>query len=109
MLVESLREIILKTNDGFEEKLKWGMLNDSLNAQVCYIQKSKTHVSIGFQYGALLNDSKGHLQGAGKEMRHIKFSLSDTVDAALVKELIEEAIRYDAEKVKLGLLLHSNG
>lgn len=95
ILAEALREVVLATNSNFKEELKWKMPNYSLNKLVCYLQKSKSHVTIGFQQGAHLDDPNGWLLGTGKDMRHIKFALSEKIDTEKVKFLVEQAIKYD--------------
>lgn len=95
VLAETMREIIFKACPDFNEEMKWNMPNYSLNKLVCYLQKSKTHVTIGFQQGAHINDPNGWLQGAGKDMRHLKYSLTDEIEPEKVTYLINQAIKYD--------------
>lgn len=95
IIATSLRKAILKMSPNFSEDIKWKMPNYSLNRLVCYLQKSKTHVTIGFQQGAHLNDPNGSLQGAGKDMRHIKIAMADEIDFEKIIPLIQAAINYD--------------
>ena len=56
-----------------------------------YVNSFKSHVNVGFFYGAFLKDAAGLLEGNGKRMRHVKLrpgpghnnaALGDLVDAA---------------------------
>jgi hypothetical protein len=56
-----------------------------------YVNSFKSHVNVGFFYGALLDDPAGLLEGSGKRMRHVKLkpglelntqALCDLIDAA---------------------------
>jgi hypothetical protein len=95
MLTE-LQQLVLSQHNNFKEEIKWGQPCYSLNKLVCYLAKYKTHVALGFQQGAHLNDPEKLLEGEGKNMRHIKFKASESFNSQLVKSLILEAIKYDA-------------
>ncbi len=90
-----LRELVLATDENFAETIKWGQPCYSLNSLVCYLQKAKTHVTLGFQKGAYLNDSLELLEGSGKDMRHIKIALTDEINFQPLKALLKEAVKYD--------------
>lgn len=92
----NLRELILTTDENFVETIKWGQPCYSLNGLVCYLQKAKAHVTLGFQKGAYLKDPHGLLEGVGKDMRHIKVGLTDEIKTASFKALLTEALSYDA-------------
>lgn len=98
VLAKELRDLIFAANSDFCEDIKWKMPNYSLNKLVCYLQKSKAHLTIGFQQGAHLNDPEGWLSGTGKDMRHMKIALGDDVDVAKIKFIIQQAIQYDEQK-----------
>lgn len=96
VILESLRAVILSSSGEIAEELKWGQPCYSRHRLFCYLQKAKSHVTIGFQHGAALADPKNILQGTGKDMRHIKIALGDDVDEESLKALIREALRHDA-------------
>lgn len=56
-----------------------------------YVNSFKSHVNVGFYYGAQLDDPAGLLQGSGKRMRHVKLVPGATIDAAALRALIEAA------------------
>ena len=56
-----------------------------------YVNSFKSHVNVGFFYGAALEDPAGLLEGRGKRMRHVKLHPERELDAAALSELIEAA------------------
>jgi hypothetical protein len=90
-----LREIIRAEAPDATETLKWGQPCYERNALFCYLQRAKTHVTLGFQKGALIPDPHSRLSGAGKQMRHMKFGLGEAIDAEACAALIKEALRLD--------------
>ena len=68
-----------------------------------YVNSFKSHVNVGFFYGALLDDPAGLLEGTGKRMRHVKLSPGRELAAAALSSLIHAAYvdvkaRLDAER-----------
>ncbi len=90
-----LRAIILARAPDATESLKWGQPCYTCNTLLCYLQRAKTHVTLGFQKGALMSDPGQRLEGDGKQMRHVKFGPDEAIDTDLCKALIEEALRLD--------------
>jgi len=84
-------------DEQFDEEIKWGQPCYSIKKLVCYIQKAKKHVTIGFQYGAHLEDSNRLLVGEGKDMRHVKFSLTEKIDKPAIASLISKAVEFDRQ------------
>lgn len=66
-----------------------------------YVNSFKTHVNVGFFYGALLPDTQGLLEGSGKRMRHVKLRPDREYNAAALGALIDAA--YSDIKVRLGM------
>lgn len=64
-----------------------------------YVNTFKTHVNVGFFYGALLEDPAGMLQGSGKRMRHVKLTPGSELAAEGLRNLIRAA--YADIKVRL--------
>jgi hypothetical protein len=56
-----------------------------------YVNSFKSHVNVGFYYGAQLDDPAGLLQGSGKRMRHVKLVPGAAIDDAALRALIEAA------------------
>ena len=45
-----------------------------------YVNTFRSHVNVGFFYGALLDDQAGLLEGSGKRMRHVKIKPGAALD-----------------------------
>jgi hypothetical protein len=56
-----------------------------------YVNAFTAHVNVGFFLGAHLADPAGLLEGAGKNMRHVKLRPGAAVDRAALAALIEAA------------------
>ncbi|WP_138424463.1 DUF1801 domain-containing protein [Maritimibacter alexandrii] len=90
-----LRGLILGSADGIKEEIKWRQPCYSRNKLFCYLQKSKSHVTLGFQQGARMPDAPSLLEGAGKELRHVRFTPGADIPEEAVKTLIGEALALD--------------
>jgi hypothetical protein len=56
-----------------------------------YVNAFKSHVNVGFFYGAMLGDPAGMLEGSGKRMRHVKLQPGSEFDTAALRDLIRAA------------------
>jgi hypothetical protein len=56
-----------------------------------YVNSFKSHVNVGFFYGALLEDPAGLLEGSGKRMRHVKLKPGSGIDSDALRNLIDAA------------------
>jgi hypothetical protein len=56
-----------------------------------YVNSFKSHVNVGFFYGAMLNDHARILEGRGKRMRHVKLKPGSESDEESLRELIHSA------------------
>jgi hypothetical protein len=56
-----------------------------------YVNSFKSHVNVGFFYGAVLEDPAGLLEGSGKRMRHVKLKPGSELDSAALRDLIDAA------------------
>ncbi|HZS45907.1 MAG TPA: DUF1801 domain-containing protein [Blastocatellia bacterium] len=59
----------------------------------CYVGVSSNHVNLGFNYGALLDDPYGVMEGTGKQMRHIKIKKPEDLEKPYLREYIQAAIK----------------
>jgi hypothetical protein len=69
------------------------------DAPFAYVNVFKSHTNVGFFRGADLEDPAGLLEGAGKNMRHVKLKPGREVDAVALEGLIHAA--YLDIKVRL--------
>ena len=58
-----------------------------------YVDSFKSHVNMGFYYGAFLPDPEKILIGTGKRMRHVKLTLDSKINEYLLETLIEESYK----------------
>lgn len=65
-----------------------------------YVNSFKSHVNVGFFYGAMLEDPAGMLEGSGKRMRHVKLKPGADFATEPLRDLIHAA--YGDIKVRLG-------
>lgn len=72
----------------------YGIGPKKMSEQFCYIAPYKKHVNLGFYYGVDLDDTKGLLEGSGKELRHIKLRSLEDVKQPAVKKLVEAASKH---------------
>lgn len=56
-----------------------------------YVNTFKSHLNVGFFYGALLEDPAGLLEGSGKRMRHVKIKPGAALDTRGLRHLIDAA------------------
>jgi hypothetical protein len=56
-----------------------------------YVNAFKSHVNVGFFYGAVLEDPADLLEGSGKRMRHVKLKPGPEVNTAALIDLIDAA------------------
>ena len=56
-----------------------------------YVNSFKSHVYVGFFYGAVLEDPAGLLEGSGKRMRHVKLKPGSELNTAALRDLIDAA------------------
>lgn len=57
----------------------------------CYVAPLADRVSLGFEYGVLMANDSGLLEGAGSQVRYVAFRPGDTPDPAALAPLIAEA------------------
>jgi len=56
-----------------------------------YVTVFRSHVNVGFYFGAYLDDPAGLLAGSGKRMRHVKLKPDADGDFTALVHLIEDA------------------
>jgi hypothetical protein len=61
------------------------------DAPFAYVNSFKSHVNVGFFYGAALEDPAGLLEGSGKRMRHVKLKAGLEINTAALRKLVDAA------------------
>jgi hypothetical protein len=72
-------------------------LDDSPLRRVCYISPMDKYVTLGFLFGAQLDDPYHLLQGSGKRARHLKIRTLQETRSSGLKELIKAAWTHGAD------------
>jgi hypothetical protein len=70
----------------------YGVGPKKMTEHYAYIGVQKSHVNLGFYYGASLPDADGVLEGTGKKLRHVKIRSLEFVESPTVKALLKAAI-----------------
>jgi len=70
----------------------YGVGPKKMTEHYAYIGLQKSHVNLGFYYGAILPDADGLLEGTGKKLRHLKIRSLDVVESRAVRALLKTAI-----------------
>ncbi len=74
-------------------------VDDSPLRRVCYISPMEKYVTLGFLFGAHLDDKHHLLQGKGKRARHVKIkTLQDSKNSTL-KDLVKAAWSHGTDPV----------
>jgi hypothetical protein len=95
MMTEELRHIARSAMPGAHEFLYYDALNYSLSdspiERICYISPAQSQVTLGFLFGANLDDKRHLLQGIGKRARHIKINTLEEARNPALRELMKAA------------------
>jgi hypothetical protein len=93
-ILDILRRLILSSTSDIVEEIKWSRPCYSTSRGLfCYLHRTKSHVTIGFQQGASLKDPKNLLDGTGKDMRHVKVAAASELDQPAVLKLVQQAAK----------------
>jgi hypothetical protein len=95
-VVDALRSLVKKTVPAAREAINpWGVPIFEWNGPLCYLRVGKTHVTFGFPRGASLKDPRKLLEGAGRNLRHVKIKDFAQVRNPHLKQLLLEAKRLN--------------
>lgn len=72
----------------------YGVGPKKMSEHFCYLAPFKKHLNLGFFYGADLPDPQNLLEGAGKDLRHVKIRSAEHLRQPAVRALIEYASRH---------------
>ena len=72
----------------------YGIGPKKMSEHFCYLAPFKKHLNLGFFYGADLPDPEHLLEGAGKELRHIKIRSAEQLESPAVRTLVELASQH---------------
>jgi hypothetical protein len=101
-MLARLRKLVLEASPELIEDWKWDTAVWAYKGNVCAAGVFKDHVKLNFFKGASLKDPAG-LFNAGleaKATRAIDFGEGDDIDETTLKDLIREAVAYNASGSK---------
>jgi hypothetical protein len=90
-----LREVILQSEQGLQEDIKWGQLTFSKskkNIAFIFTSARSGYINLGFFKATLLQDPQKMFEGTGKLMRHIKLYPDSVIPTAQIEDWIREAV-----------------
>lgn len=92
-LLVGVREVVFQIHESVSEKMMYGGIiffigSDMFSGVFAY----KSHVSIEFSNGYLMEDKAGLLEGKGKFRRHLKIKTKDDIEEKSVAYYVEQAI-----------------
>lgn len=94
-LLNRLREIILETDAGISEAIKWQVPFYAKRKNLCYLNARKKDVQLGFYRGSIMDQSDGLLEGEGSMVRHMTFFEGEEIPTEPIREKIIEALALD--------------
>lgn len=97
-IVRGLQALVREVVPEVEETINpWGIPTFELNGPLCYFMIAAKHITFGFTRGTSLSDSKGLLEGTGKNLRHVKLRKVEDLSKDGLRQLVEEAARLNRE------------
>ena len=72
--------------------VSFGIGPKKMSQHYAYIGIQSTHVNLGFYQGATLETSATHLEGTGKNLRHLKLHTVREAESATVSVLVQRAL-----------------
>lgn len=93
-VAEATRKYIMRAVPQAIEKLRggWGLIGYNAPAYFAFIDVSRGHVRIGFEWGVLLPDPEHLLQGSGTQVRYVQIESARDLRPALTDLLREAAM-----------------
>jgi hypothetical protein len=91
-ILGALRVVILQAGLHIEESMKYGLPYYSYHGRLCFLNLRDGTVLLGLCKGALLANTQGLLEGAGKEVRHVKIKNLTDIDQTALQTLLQEAM-----------------
>ena len=100
-LARAARELLADVMPGITE-VPWarqkiagyGIGPKKMSQHFCYIAPFKQHLNFGFMYGARLPDPEGLLEGAGRDLRHIKIRSAKQLESPALRALVVAASQH---------------
>jgi hypothetical protein len=103
-VVRGVRSLVKATVPGTKITVNsWGIPTFQTKDPFCFYMVGKNHVTLGFHYGASLDDPEGLLEGTGKNLRHVKLRTMEDLEKKGLKELALTAARLEGKPQMKGM------
>jgi hypothetical protein len=93
VLIETVHPDAVEVPRPGERTAGYGVGPKKMSETYAYIGVYHKYVNLGFYHGASLLDPDGLLNGAGKQLRHVKVRSLKEVDQAALRHLLEAALQ----------------
>jgi hypothetical protein len=100
-IANALRKVFKQALPGVQEAFQpgWGPINYKVSAprgtaHTGYIGVRDGRVVMGFEFGVLLDDPEGYLQGEGTQVRELRFDSEQDIPRYPIKELLVQAAKF---------------
>ncbi|MDJ1468456.1 DUF1801 domain-containing protein [Xanthocytophaga flava] len=87
----TLRHLILDSSPQVQEHFD-GVPFYTYHRLFCYLNITKTHVTLGMCQGRNLSNEQGILTGNGKQVKHIVVKSLQTIPTTSIREILQEAL-----------------
>lgn len=95
---KALRQLVRKAVPKSQEAVNpWRIPTFDFHGPLCFMMIGKYHITFGFPRGSWLKDSAGLLEGTGKNLRHVKIKDASQINAAGIRELLQESAGLNRE------------
>ena len=93
-VVRGLRGLVKGIVPGVKQTVNsWGIPTFESPDPFCFYMVGKNHVTFGFHFGTSLPDPEGLLEGAGKNVRHVKLREMKDLKRKGLRQLVKAAAR----------------
>jgi hypothetical protein len=106
-IVLELRNIIVSVAPDAVEVIRWGGISyfhegrgGIVSAGICQIGIHKDHIRLAFVHGAFLSEPRNLFEGTQKYKRYVRIESYDDAPWDYLKQLIEEASRFDPRSIR---------
>lgn len=103
-VARGLRSLVKKVVPGTTETVNaWGIPTFEKGQPFCFYMVGKRHVTCGFHYGTSLRDPHKLLEGAGKNLRHVKLFGVEDLRREGFRDLLREASKVKGKPTMPGM------
>lgn len=91
-ILQNLRRIVFSSHPETDERIMYGGIMFSLDADFGGLFVRENHISFEFSFGVYMDDSYNILEGSGKLRRHIKIRSKVDIEAKKVDFFVKQAL-----------------